>query len=151
MQLPLFPQDFDGTAPIHASCVAVAGRGLLIMGASGTGKSTMALHLMALGAQLVADDRVYLRAENGCLVARSVPELRGTIEARGLGLLRADYVEETHLAAMLDLDRTETTRLPDSRKTRVLGCSIPLLFRIEGPHSAPALLQFLKCGLRGDL
>ena len=35
---------------LHASCVAVAGRGLLIAGASGSGKSALALDLMAFGA-----------------------------------------------------------------------------------------------------
>ena len=43
---------------LHATAVAVAGRGLLIRGASGSGKSGLALEMMARGAQLVSDDRV---------------------------------------------------------------------------------------------
>jgi len=46
------------TTTIHASCVAVDGKGLLITGASGSGKSALALQLMAFGAHLIADDRV---------------------------------------------------------------------------------------------
>ena len=51
----------DLTAPdivnIHASCVAVRGEGVLILGASGQGKSDLALRLIDRGATLVADDR----------------------------------------------------------------------------------------------
>ena len=43
---------------IHASAVALGPVGLLIMGASGSGKSSLALELMARGAKLVADDQV---------------------------------------------------------------------------------------------
>ena len=50
-----------GTINLHASAVALDGRGALLLGASGAGKSGLALRLMALGARLVADDRVLLR------------------------------------------------------------------------------------------
>jgi len=42
---------------LHASCVCLEGRAVLIRGASGSGKSGLALQLIALGAALVADDR----------------------------------------------------------------------------------------------
>lgn len=55
-----------GAPTIHASAVSLAGRGLLILGASGTGKSGLALEMMSRGAVLIADDRVRLvRAEAG--------------------------------------------------------------------------------------
>ena len=41
---------------IHASCVAIDGRALLIEGASGDGKSDLALRLIDRGATLVSDD-----------------------------------------------------------------------------------------------
>ncbi|PIY73077.1 MAG: serine kinase, partial [Rhodobacterales bacterium CG_4_10_14_0_8_um_filter_70_9] len=81
---------------IHASCVAwaVAGkaRGLLILGASGAGKSALALELIALGAALVADDQVALRRVGEAVVAAPPPPLAGLIEARGLGLLRMPHL-----------------------------------------------------------
>ncbi|MDX5349528.1 MAG: serine kinase, partial [Paracoccaceae bacterium] len=46
-----------GPQIVHATSVAVDGRGLLILGPSGAGKSSLALRLIALGARLVADDR----------------------------------------------------------------------------------------------
>jgi len=42
----------------HASCVDFDGKGVLILGASGSGKSSLALACMSLGARLVGDDYV---------------------------------------------------------------------------------------------
>ena len=101
------------SAIVHASCVALDGRGLLITGDSGSGKSGLALQLMALGALLVADDRVELKMSGNKVTAHSPANIRGLIEARGLGLLRADTVGPVALAYVVDLNRTETARLPD--------------------------------------
>ena len=61
----------QGTLIMHASCVAVQGKGVLILGPSGAGKSSLALQLMALGADLVADDRTEISVQNGAAIARS--------------------------------------------------------------------------------
>ena len=73
--------DAGNFANIHGSCVAVAGRGLLILGPSGAGKSALALQIMALGGQLVADDRVELTRQGDEVIARCPVALRGLIEA----------------------------------------------------------------------
>lgn len=57
-------------ANIHASCVAIGAKGVLILGESGAGKSDLALRLMDEGARLVADDRTELYAAKGRLMAR---------------------------------------------------------------------------------
>ena len=82
------------TSPVllHASCVAISGRGVLIIGPSGSGKSALALQLMAFGASLVADDQTELTVQGGTLIARCPPTMSGLIEARGLGILRAQVV-----------------------------------------------------------
>jgi HPr kinase/phosphorylase len=136
---------------LHASCVAVAGRGLLISGASGSGKSTLALDLMAFGAMLVADDRVCLQRAGTALLASAPPAIAGLIEARGIGLLRARAATApVPVAALLDLDRVETDRLPEPRLIRLLGCDLPLLHRPSHAHFAAAVLQFLKAGRCGQ-
>ena len=56
---------------IHASCVALAGKGVLILGDSGAGKSDLALRLMDDGARLVADDRTELYASSAAGYARA--------------------------------------------------------------------------------
>lgn len=135
---------------VHASCVAWDGRGLLIRGASGCGKSALALQMMALGAELVADDRTCLRADGGQVLAACPPAIRGLIEARGIGLLRADPAPApVPLAAVLDLDRTEPDRLPPPRQATLLGCDLPLFGDPGHAHLAAAMLQFLKAGRHG--
>jgi len=131
---------------LHASCVALDGRGLLIRGGSGSGKSALALGLMALGATLVADDRVLLTLEKGNLIARSPVALVGLIEARGLGILRAEQCKRVEVCAVVDMEQAETERLPPIRSTEVLGQAVTLLHRVDAAHFAPALLQYLKRG-----
>ncbi|MAC80348.1 MAG: serine kinase [Rhodobacteraceae bacterium] len=131
---------------LHASCVALNGRGLLIRGASGAGKSTLALWLMAHGARLVGDDRVRLSPGPQAPIARPVPAIAGLIEARGIGILRADNVSDAPVVAMVDLDATESERVPPLRHTRLVGCDVVLLRRVEGPHFEVGLLQFLRSG-----
>lgn len=133
---------------LHASCVAFAGRGLLILGCAGSGKSSLALSLMALGASLVADDRTQLSEDDGAILAWSPPPIRGMIEARGIGILCADTVEQVTLAAVIDLNETETERLPPARTRRLFAQDLPLLHGPLTPTLPAALLQYLKGGRR---
>ena len=131
---------------VHASCVAVDGKGVLILGASGAGKSALALELMALGAVLVADDRVCLHREGEVILARAPDTIRGRIEARFVGILRAESVEEAPLALVIDLDCDESDRLPPYRHRKTMGVSLPLLHNV-GTRSFPAaILQYLRSG-----
>ncbi|NDW46271.1 HPr kinase/phosphorylase [Ruegeria sp. PrR005] len=134
------------TATVHASCVALSGRALLIVGASGSGKSALALDLMAFGAGLVSDDRVALRRTASCVIADTVPAISGLVEARGLGLLHAPVHGPASVAWVLDLDQEEPQRLPPFREIRLLGHSVPLLLRPRIPHLGPSLAQLLKSG-----
>lgn len=132
------------TAILHASCVAVAGRGLLILGPSGSGKSGLALQLIALGAELVADDRCIVTARNGTLIAHAPSPLIGLIEARGIGLLHSPALPETALHLVVDLSQPETDRLPPRRSVTILGTSLDLVHRSQSDHFSAALLCYLK-------
>ena len=46
--------------PLHAACVGAAGKGVLLMGASGMGKSTLSLHALADGMQLLSEDSAFV-------------------------------------------------------------------------------------------
>lgn len=131
---------------IHASCIAFGGRGLLILGPSGSGKSTLALSMMAVGAVLVADDRTLLWTEEGRLIAGAPDQIRGRIEARGVGILAADAAGPTEITLAVDLGRSEVERLPHSRHHELLGVNIPLVFGPFHPHLAVMLRQYLLKG-----
>ncbi|MGR3760771.1 HPr kinase/phosphorylase [Roseobacteraceae bacterium NS-SX3] len=137
----------DAPLCLHASCVALKGRALLIRGGSGSGKSALALELMAYGARLVADDRVLVAAEEGTLIARAPDSIRGLIEARGVGLLRADVLGAARLCAIVNMDAVETERLPLHVSEEILGLRLPVLRRAGAAHFAPALIQYLKGGV----
>ena len=90
------PLDLSPEAPsLHATCIALHGVGLLLRGASGLGKSDLALRLIDGGATLVADDRTLIStaitAGGTILVAAPPPALAGLLEVRGLGLVRLPY------------------------------------------------------------
>ncbi len=131
---------------LHAGCVSWGGRGLLITGAAGCGKSALALELMAFGCGLVADDRTDLRVANGSLMAAAPGALRGRIEARFVGILDADPAPPCAVALALDLDHIEESRLPPQRSVTYLSHSVPLIWRPNGGHVAAAVLQYLKAG-----
>ena len=123
----------------------------MIRGASGQGKSTLALTLMAYGAALVADDRTRLWREGATLMADAPDTLRGLVEARGIGILNATPTGPARIVAIVDLDRPERDRLPHTRQVDLLGVALPLLNMGGAPHLAAALLQYLKAGRRDDI
>jgi hypothetical protein len=59
-----------GLIPLHAACIGSAGRGILVVGASGAGKSTAALHWLLRGHEFVAEDSLFV--EPGSLLATGV-------------------------------------------------------------------------------
>jgi len=103
-----------GMEILHASAVAVAGRAVAFLGASGAGKTTLAGRIAARGAQLMTDDVLALdlagttvRAHRGSAVARIDPrELRSLTpdERRTLGPVRARG-EKWHVAPPPAKDR----------------------------------------------
>ncbi len=132
---------------LHASCVAVDGRGLLILGHSGAGKSALAVRLIALGAQLVSDDRTMVTATGGRLVATCPnPALQGLIEARGIGILRAPVYDAVDLALVIDLAQPEPDRLPPRRTVTMLGIALPLVLHPQNDHFPDALMLYLRHG-----
>jgi len=131
---------------VHATAVAIEDCGLLILGPSGSGKSALALALMAAGARLVADDRVILRVEGERLVAECPPAIAGRIEARGMGILRAEPAGPVPVTQVVDLGQAETDRLPPCRRITLLGLTRPLVLGPWAPHLAPALMQLMRGG-----
>jgi HPr kinase/phosphorylase len=120
---------------------------LLICGASGTGKSSLALALIALGAELVSDDRVVIsKMGSDHIVAAAPPAISGLIEARGLGIIQTGYAGPTQIAAVLDLSHSESMRLPQRRLRLLAGVEIPLLYRTDHPQFASALFVYLSSG-----
>ncbi|NAZ37939.1 HPr kinase/phosphorylase [Rubellimicrobium sp. CFH 75288] len=131
---------------LHATTVAWGDRGLVLLGPSGSGKSAIALEMMAWGCRLVADDRTELRREGDRIIAAAPPGLPPLIEARGIGLLPAELQAEAEVAALLDLALEEETRLPPPRIRTILSVPVPCLHKPATERFSAALLQYLKAG-----
>ncbi|MEO1238219.1 MAG: serine kinase [Pseudomonadota bacterium] len=133
--------------PVHATAVAYGAAGVLITGAPGAGKSALALHLLALGAMLVADDRVVLTRQDDAVVASAPPGLEGRIEARGIGVVRTGWQPRAVVHLVADLDTSPGGRLPDPQTRTLLGCALPLIAIGGLAHAAPAVRAILTGGL----
>lgn len=131
---------------LHASCVRMGMEAILILGASGTGKSSLALTLMGMGAELVADDRTILRRAGNRLIADAPASIRGRVEARGIGILSASAAGPTPLCLIVDLDQSETERLPPRREMALSGVTLPVVLGPSRPALAPALRQLMLAG-----
>ena len=130
-------------ATLHATCVSVSGNGMLITGRSGAGKSALALRMMALGAQLVADDRTRVTRHGDGLVAAAPEAIRGRIEARFVGILDVPCAGPAPVRLIVDLDHEETERLPPARRRTIMGCAVPVVHKSTTDHFPAALMLYL--------
>lgn len=120
--------------PHQATCVAIGGRAVLIEGASGTGKSSLALALIDRGAVLVGDDGVMLATRDGRVLAAPHPNTRGLIEVRNLGLLHEPVCEEAPVALVLVLDPAAPRFVEVAETVERAGIALPMLrLAPEGP------------------
>ena len=128
---------------LHASAVSLSGRGVILRGAAGSGKSSLALALIARGGRLISDDRTCLARRGAGLLAWAPAPILGLIEARGIGLIETEPAPPTFISAVVDLDEPEPDRLPPARYCDLLGTSLPLVLGAGMPHLADALVPFL--------
>lgn len=135
----------------------VHGLGTLLTGASGVGKSELALELLARGHQLVADDATDFTLRAGRLFGICPPLLRGFLEARSLGILnirRLHGPRSLRSSAPLDLiialdppnsvsDASGLERLSGRRSERLLlGIAVPVVsIPIRLGHNLAVLVE----------
>jgi serine kinase of HPr protein (carbohydrate metabolism regulator) len=135
---------------VHGTAVALGGRAALLRGASGSGKSDLALRalvtsvssLVEASFELVADDQAVVRATEHGLTVSPPDRLQGLIEIRGLGIFTVPHRSEAHLALLVDLvSLKQVERLPDPWPTDgLLGVSLPVLRLAPFEASAPLKL-----------
>ncbi|OEJ69306.1 HPr kinase/phosphorylase [Magnetovibrio blakemorei] len=137
---------------IHATCVLIKGKGVLLRGKPGSGKSDLALRLMDDGAGLVADDYTELSTQDGILYANAPTAIEGLLEVRGVGILRVGCVPRAPVTAIFDLvPLAEIERLPGAQTESIEGIDIPS-FRLHGfDASAPAKVRMTLKALKENL
>ncbi|MBO0905157.1 HPr kinase/phosphorylase [Jiella sonneratiae] len=140
---------------IHASAVALGGRGVLIRGPAGSGKSALVLSLLrrapppGLRVEFVADDRVVATLAEGVVQLSAPDGLKGLLEIAGVGIVREPALPSVALWLVADLVPQETMpRHPAPLRTEIAGVEAPLLRlpRKEAALSADILLTLAASG-----
>jgi len=111
----------------QATCVALSGRGMLIEGPPGSGKSSLALALIDRGARLVGDDGVSLEVRSGQLLASPAPLTAGMLEVRNLGIVPFPPASEIPVALVLLLDREAPRFIEQAEQVVRRGVSLPMI------------------------
>ena len=114
---------------IHATCIALGSKGILLTGSSGSGKSDLALRMIkGQGAVLVADDRTDIIFEKNKLIACCPAEIKGLLEVRGIGIIKLPPQEKTEVSLLVELVENQAAieRLPQSETAELCGVKIKL-------------------------
>lgn len=149
---------------LHASAVALPQGGVLLLGAAGSGKSSLAALLIAQHqGQLIADDRVCLapdtsarHGDRGARLKASPPDkLTGLLELRGLGIATYPFAPAIIDLAVNLVPRQDVPRIADAQFFSHEGARVPLIaLNAFDTATAVTILQALKYlpqgGFNGD-
>lgn len=127
---------------VHGTVVDIAGKGVLLRGESGAGKSDLALRLIDRGACLVADDQVCLSYRRKGVFAACPERLRGYLEVRGVGILPMPITGGTYVKLIVSLAHAQTVpRLPDNGFETLLDKKIHCLTLNAFEQSTPIKIE----------
>lgn len=93
------------TDTLHGVLMSVFGKGVLITGDSGMGKSEVGLELIRKGHVLVSDDRVDVRRVHNDIIGFAPMLLKGMLELRGIGII--DVPKMFGASSLLDQARVD--------------------------------------------
>ncbi len=127
------------TDSLYGVMMNIYGRGIMITGKSGIGKSELALDLINRGHMLVADDRVDVRRVHKSIICEAPAILKRMLEIRGVGIVDVTrmfganaYLNRCQLDFVIKLvkydENMENDRLnPINENYDVLGLEVPML------------------------
>jgi len=118
------------------------GFAVVLMGPPGSGKSDLALRLIAAGGKLIADDLTRLTSDGERLYAEAGPNMVGFMEVRHIGIVKLEHAARAPIALVAELDSAgEFARLPEMSFYRppppLTARRLPVLIRID-PREASA-------------
>lgn len=134
----------------HASCVDFNGKGLLILGAPSSGKSSLAIACMSIGATLVGDDYIKINIKNNTILASSPPNIMGKIEVSRVGIFNCDFKKNTVINLAINMSEFEDSRLPMRRYINLDECRVPLIYGGNIPNLHIIAAQYCKMGFASD-
>lgn len=140
---------------VHGVLINVHGKGVLITGASGMGKSEIALELIRAGHILIADDRVDVKRTHGQLIGQAPELLAGMIEIRGIGIMNitqmfgaSSTMSKSNIDFVIELepwnDATDYLRvgIEPAEPYSILGLEVPkLIFPVREGRNMAMLVE----------
>jgi len=143
-----FRAAMTGPELIHATGLVVAGRGIVLRGEPGAGKSDLAFCLIErygiagraepAAACLIGDDYLNVWREQDALIGAAPETISGKIELRGIGIVTLPHVARARLELVIDLvARDAVERLPEPGRTEIAGIDLPC-FRLHAFDASTA-------------
>jgi HPr kinase/phosphorylase len=142
------------TLRLHATTVSLNGTAVMIRGASGTGKSDLALQLLEstgngltgqpITTVLVADDQTILSRRGEIIYASCPDTIAGLLEVRGHDVLQVEAAQNLPLVLVVDLRpsaQIERLPQPEDMLTQILGLAIPNIMIDPAKASAASRLR----------
>lgn len=141
---------------IHGVFLNIYGKGVVIRGDSGIGKSEIALELIKRGHLLIADDAIELYHIGQRIVGKAPEVLKNLLEIRGIGVIDvskmfgvASVLEKDHVDLIIQLERwlpsREYTRIgveEDDVTENILSIEIPkIVVPVTGGRSMSAIIE----------
>ena len=123
---------------LHGGLLSIYGKGVLIRGESGMGKSEIVLELIKRGHLLVADDRVDCYRIHNKIIGKSPELLRDMLEIRGIGVINvarmfgvSSVLPKTEINFQVTLEPWDPDQdydrvgIEDKKHENILGVEIP--------------------------
>lgn len=141
---------------IHGVFLNIYGKGVVIRGDSGIGKSEIALELIKRGHLLIADDAIELYHTGQNIVGKAPDVLKNLLEIRGIGVIDvskmfgvASILPRDNVEMIIQLDRwlpsREYTRIgleEDDTVEEILSVEIPkVVVPVTGGRSMSAIIE----------
>ena len=135
----------QGEETLHATVVDIDGRGVGLLGLSGAGKSTLAAFLISRGADLITDDMLRVKFDDGSLWAYAGPYRLKLLDAPGTGFLPG-AMADGHFNSLSGKVMIQPRDAVPSR-----GWPIPLaaLFHLGHPDDQPDVAGVSRSRLSG--
>jgi serine kinase of HPr protein (carbohydrate metabolism regulator) len=128
---------------LHASCIALNNKAVLLTGAPGIGKSDLTLRLIDEGAVLISDDQTFVHCTDGILNASPPKAIEGMMEIRHVGLRQMPFISGIPIVLCVELTSLEEKldRLPEDNFVFLLDQRVQQLRLPALAASTPAKIR----------